>query len=57
MCSPFVLAAMTVELRHNTSKSSFETLPSGEEVRTLHGFFTTLSSLQGKSRAVVVKLW
>jgi hypothetical protein len=56
MCNRFDLAIMTVELRDNTSKSSFEALPSGEEVRTLHGFFTTLSPVPAESRAAVVKL-
>ena len=41
MCSPFVLAAMTVELRHNTSKSSFESNASGNKHRTCSSFVST----------------
>ena len=39
MRSPVVLAALTVELRRNTSWPSPGSARSGEEVRTLHGFF------------------
>ena len=41
MCSPFELAAMTVELRHNTSKSSFESSASGNKHRTRSSFVST----------------
>ena len=42
MCSPVVLTAMTVELRHNTSKSSFESNASGNKHRTCSSFVSTL---------------
>ena len=57
MPSSIDLAAMTVELRRNTSKPSFEAWPRGEDLRTIHGFFTTLSPLRGESQAAVVNLW
>ena len=41
MCSPFELTAMTVELRHNTSKSSFESNASGNKHRTCSSFVST----------------
>ncbi len=41
MCSPVELAAMTVELRHNTSKSSFESNASGNKHRTCSSFVST----------------
>jgi len=41
MRSPFELAAMTVELRHNTSKSSFESNASGNKHRTRFRFVST----------------
>jgi len=41
MCSPFELTAMAVELRHNTSKSSFESNVSGNKLRTRFRFVST----------------
>ena len=41
MCSPVVLATMIVELRHNTSKSSFESNVSGNKLRTRFRFVST----------------
>ena len=41
MCSPFVLTAMTVELRHNTSKLSLESNASGNKVGTRFRFVST----------------
>ncbi len=48
--------ARVVELRRNTSWPSPGSARSGEEVRTLHDFFTTLSPVPGESRVAVVKL-
>ena len=42
MCSLFGLTAMTVELRHNTSKSSFESNAIGNKLRTRSNFVSTL---------------
>ena len=56
MQSPTKPGARVVELRRNTSWPSPGSARSGEEVRTLHGFFTTLSPVPGESRVAVVKL-
>jgi hypothetical protein len=44
MCSRFEAAAMAVELRRNTSKSSFESSASGNKLRTHSNFVSTLHS-------------
>ena len=44
MRSPFELTAMAVELRHNTSKSSFEWNASGNKHRTCFNFVSTFHS-------------
>jgi len=41
MCSPIELASLAVELRHNTSKSSFESNAIGNKLRTRSNFVST----------------